>query len=1450
MKALRPVSLAAVLYVMMVASVSVCQDQSAAPLPPGVKAAWDMSKAYRETTPTRQRICINGLWRWQPVKVKGDQPPTGNWGYFKVPGPWPKTTWRRSQESQLHYPHPSWKDVDLSTVELAWYQREVDVPKEWAGRRIVLEAQYVNTSGVVYMDGKRAGEIRPRGGKVDLGQLCRPGRKQMLAIIVHRPRGGADFRGLCGDVYLEGVPQGARIDDVKVDTSVRQWQIAADTGVAALNPSQQYTLRGDILDGGKAVKTITSQPFRAAGVQNGRITFSNPWKPDKLWDTNTPQNQYDLSLKLLDTSGKVLDEFRSVRFGFREFWVDGRDFRLNGTRFFCFAAPLDVGEVSAYSASYEGACKMISRFKGAGINIAYTHNYSSIPGAHVSFEEIMRATDDMGMLVSFSQPEFPGYKWGMPDAENTNGYAEDAEIHVRQVQNHPSVVMYTTSHNSTGYAQDQDPDRIDGIYNPFPHPQDKTVRADQRAPQALKAVAIVERFDKTRPIYQHSSGNMGAMYTLNCYLNFVPIQERSDWFGHWATQGIKPLLLVEYGEPYLPTWSNQRGMRATHAVYWYPLEWGAQFRGDAAYQLSEVEKRDFRPRDSENMGGIQAAYIARNWPAFRTWGVSLFNKWEVYNGWNPRPGAANPVCTVDWDNLQKPGFSADFHKEFFENRPRWDISFQDSDWTANRVGEALLRYNRPLLAYIAGKPACFTSRDHNFNPGEMVEKQAIVINNCRQKVACDCAWSLKLPQGIEGAAKVVVETGEQARIPIRLALPRDLKPGGYELVMTAKFDTGETQSDRFTVDVLPEAPKPALAAKLAVFDPDGETERLLSELGVQHSSVGADADLAGYDVFVIGKHALTLTGPRLNLGRVRDGLKVVIFEQTTEVLEKRIGFRTQEYGLRDVFPRVTANAGGLAGLTAANLHDWRGEGTTVPPRLEQSTMADKRNYPQVEWAGFKNTRPWRCGCQGTVATVLIEKPGSGDFLPLVDGGFGLQYAPLMEYREGSGMVLFCQMDVTGRTENDPAATRLVGNLLGYVSSWKPTPRGKLLYAGEAAGKAHLERAGLSPTDYQGGPLTAEQVLVVGPGGEKGLAASAKEVESWLKAGGRLLAVGLDRDLDQDGATALLPLKVATKKAEYVCGSPVGPAAIGSPFAGIAPADLYTREPQTLSLIARGAASVADGVLGIDENTHVVLCQLVPWQIDYQKNNNLKPTFRHASFTLSRLLGNMGVGADTPLLQNLQEPVPTRLVLENMAPVGAERGQPKSAWHRLPDDMVWLEAGENVQFLPQVWKGLPVGFAEPPKDWEIVGYDDRKWRDIKVPGTWEDQFADLVNLDGLFLYRVVIDVPAEMVQRDVTLILGSVDDEDWTYVNGKFVGSITAKTNPRDHFEAIRTYRLPKGLLKPGANTVAVKVNDLRAAGGIRGTMFTRRGAGSTRWLSGLYLDKPEALDDPYRYYRW
>ncbi len=81
----------------------------------------------------------------------------------------------------------------------------------------------------------------------------------------------------------------------------------------------------------------------------------------------------------------------------------------------------------------------------------------------VSFEEILRAADDEGMLVAFSQPHFGQYDWKAANADQANGYALHAAFFVQAAQNHPAVVAYAMSHNATGYEQDMNPDLIDGI---------------------------------------------------------------------------------------------------------------------------------------------------------------------------------------------------------------------------------------------------------------------------------------------------------------------------------------------------------------------------------------------------------------------------------------------------------------------------------------------------------------------------------------------------------------------------------------------------------------------------------------------------------------------------------------------------------------------------------------------------------------------------------------------------------------------------------------------------------------------------------------------------------------------------------------------------------------------------------------------------------------------------
>ena len=98
-------------------------------------------------------MCINGLWRWQPSDGTADRVPTGDWGYFKVPGSWPGITDYMQKDSQTVFAHPAWKEQPLRTVNEAWYQREVAVPENWDGRRISLSVEYLNSLAVVYIDG-------------------------------------------------------------------------------------------------------------------------------------------------------------------------------------------------------------------------------------------------------------------------------------------------------------------------------------------------------------------------------------------------------------------------------------------------------------------------------------------------------------------------------------------------------------------------------------------------------------------------------------------------------------------------------------------------------------------------------------------------------------------------------------------------------------------------------------------------------------------------------------------------------------------------------------------------------------------------------------------------------------------------------------------------------------------------------------------------------------------------------------------------------------------------------------------------------------------------------------------------------------------------------------------------------------------------------------------------
>jgi hypothetical protein len=163
-------------------------------------------------------------------------------------------------------------------------------------------------------------------------------------------------------------------------------------------------------------------------------------------------------------------------------------------------------------------------------------------------------------------------------------------------------------------------------------------------------------------------------------------------------------------------------------------------------------------------------------------------------------------------------------------------------------------------------------------------------------------------------------------------------------------------------------------------------------------------------------------------------------------------------------------------------------------------------------------------------------------------------------------------------------------------------------------------------------LTGNDVLVIGPGAVAALKSSRASIAEFLQAGGHAVTIGLDQT-----DAAFLPVNIATKTQEYITAA-FDPFPVTSPLRGVGPADLDNRDPRNIPLLASGPTRFGTGVLGVANDANLVFCQLVPWQFDYEKQYNLKRTYRRVSFAVVRLLANAGIAAPTPILPRFAAPV--------------------------------------------------------------------------------------------------------------------------------------------------------------------------------------------------------------------
>lgn len=145
-------------------------------------------------------------------------------------------------------------------------------------------------------------------------------------------------------------------------------------------------------------------------------------------------------------------------------------------------------------------------------------------------------------------------------------------------------------------------------------------------------------------------------------------------------------------------------------------------------------------------------------------------------------------------------------------------------------------------------------------------------------------------------------------------------------------------------------------------------------------------------------------------------------------------------------------------------------------------------------------------------------------------------------------------------------------------------------------------------------------------------------------------------------------------------------------------------------------------------------------------------------------------------------------------------------------------------------------------WYADECDLAGWKDANLPATLRALGA---NSKGTFWFRKTFDVPEDWSKKDIKLGLCVIDEVDKTWVNGQLVGS-------KDTAYYKREYVLKAGTVRPGTNTLTVRVLNATGDGGFagqpddmflacpRGEKTTVSLAGAWKWREGWQTARPAA----------
>ncbi|MBX3739240.1 MAG: hypothetical protein KF715_21310 [Candidatus Didemnitutus sp.] len=376
--------------------------------------------------------------------------------------PWTGTIFDRSYFTASEYAAfrppapvrlPFWLTPERVYVGTAWYQREIDIPVEWVGQRIMLSLERPHWQTRAWLGERELGtrDSLATPHDYEVGVFAAAGRHRLTLRIDNRmivdvgenahsvsDHTQGNWNGVVGTIELRA-SAAAWIDDLQVypDVAARSVRVSGRVAVAAASPLPATVL----LDCGAAAAT-------APVADDGGFAATLALGPDApLWGEFTPA-LHTLTARLPN------GEARAVRFGLREIRREGRQLLLNGRPLFlrgaldCAQFPL-TGYPSTDVAEWR---RILGAIREHGLNHVRFHSWCPPEAAFV-------AGDELGMYFQIEAGTWPNAvavlaansPRGIGDGASVDAWTlAEGERILRVYGNHPCFVLFAAGNEPGG----------------------------------------------------------------------------------------------------------------------------------------------------------------------------------------------------------------------------------------------------------------------------------------------------------------------------------------------------------------------------------------------------------------------------------------------------------------------------------------------------------------------------------------------------------------------------------------------------------------------------------------------------------------------------------------------------------------------------------------------------------------------------------------------------------------------------------------------------------------------------------------------------------------------------------------------------------------------------------------------------------------------------------------